>query len=461
MGRLFRPVVIAVAALGILAAGLVAVVARAGRAGETSAPAASGRLGPAPVVSTTSTVPATTTTSTTISPAALRLSGRLDAALAGTAGCLVVTDGPTTLYASQATTPLAPASTQKLLVAAAALSMLGPDFRFVTTVVAPAAPKGGVVNGLWLVGSGDPILATPEFIAFTAPRARVRGYPYTALTSLVGAIKAAGITSVAGGVHGDDSRYDKLRFLPVWPPDYKASQEVGALSALTVNEGLSQWKPVTKLSDDPAATTASELARLMVAQRVSAAAGADGTAPANGVVVAQVASAPLSQIVEVMLSASDNLIAELLVREVDRHAGGTGTTAGGVAAVLARDAALGLPVGDAHLVDGSGLAPSARATCRLLLAALDLAGTPGLEAIGQGLAVAGQTGTLVNRYVGTPLAGKLVGKTGSIADVVGLVGVMSVTRPLHFALLINQPGTYAALLGRIDKVMFALATYPT
>src|SRR5579859_1920011 len=346
------------------------------------------------------------------------------------------------------------------MVAAAALSQLGPDFRFVTTVVASEPPKAGTVTSLWLVGGGDPLLATPEFIAYDLGQPREAGYPFTPLAALADALAGAGIRTVSGGVHGDSSRNDPMQWLPAWPQYYKAQQDIGPLSALTVNEGIALSKPVAKLVADPAALASSELARLLVARHVAATGGADATAPAGAVVVAQVTSVPLSEIIKAMLRASDNLIAEMLVRELDRQTGGRGTTAGGLAVVLKQDAALGLRMGQAHLDDGSGLAPTDRATCPLLLAALDLSAKPGLQAIGQGLAVAGQNGTLVHRFNGTALAGKLSAKTGSIAGVAGIVGVLDVTRPVRFALLINQPVSYAALIAVEDRVIHTLAAYP-
>ena len=53
-----------------------------------------------------------------------------------------------------------PASTQKLLVAASALDVLGDDYRF-TTSLRGATPAGGVITGdLFLVGGGDPLLSS-------------------------------------------------------------------------------------------------------------------------------------------------------------------------------------------------------------------------------------------------------------------------------------------------------------
>jgi D-alanyl-D-alanine carboxypeptidase/D-alanyl-D-alanine-endopeptidase (penicillin-binding protein 4) len=392
---------------------------------------------------------------------AAKLAVRLDAALAGSNACLVVYDGVNPLYAHQPGVPLAPASTEKLLVAAAALRVLGPDFRFVTRVMAPAAPVGGRVNNVWLVGGGDALLASPEWIAYQASRPRVTGYPWTPLGSLADALASAGIHDVPGGVKGDDSYLDRLRFLPAWPPSYHQEQEVGALSALTLNEGVQQWTPVPTLAADPPAFASSELARLLAARHVAVGTpGGDDTAPANSVVVAQIQSAPLSQIIEAMLTASDNLIAELLVRQIDRRSGGAGSTAGGAAIVMQQAALLGIPIAGGVMLDGSGLAPGDRASCFELLSALDVGGRAGFEPIANGLAIAGRTGTLVNRFVGSPIAGRLRAKTGSIANAGGIVGVLNMTRPVQFAFLVNQPLSYTELLAKEDAVVAALATYP-
>ena len=100
---------------------------------------------------------------------------------------------------------------------------------------------------------------------------------------------------------------------------------------------------------------------------------------------------------------------------------------------------MGLPTTGAVMQDGSGLSRADQATCSELLGVLDLAQKPGFQAIADGLAVAGRTGTLAARYGGSPVAGKLRAKTGSLANAGGMVGVLSLTRTLHFAFLINQP----------------------
>ncbi|MBV8561318.1 MAG: D-alanyl-D-alanine carboxypeptidase [Acidimicrobiia bacterium] len=409
----------------------------------------------APVPTPPSTQPAT-------SGAAARLTARLEAALGGVPSCLVVDDGATPVYVRGLTLPLAPASTQKLLVASAALDRLGPDYRFETTVVAPAPPAAdGSVDALWLVGAGDPLLSTPEYAAHLASDPRTVGTPATPMSALVDQLAAAGVHAVRNGIHGDNSRYDGPGWLPGWKPIYRDEADVGVLSALTVNGGLDHWEPTEVISPDPTSLAGAQLARLLAGRGISAAGAASSTRPGSGVVLARVTSAPLSDIVAAMLRSSDNLAAELLVREIDKQAGGTGTTDGGLARVADAVASLGIPTIGLHMSDGSGLDPADRATCPALLAALDMGDRPGFTALATGLAVAARTGTLATRFGGTPLAGHLSAKTGWINCAAAMVGRLDLTAPLHFALIVNGPCDWNSAEAYENRVAMALATYPT
>jgi len=455
-------VAIVIAMVSVSGTGAAVLATRAG-SGGTKHPVAH-PAGAAPEPSTAASPPSSPGPAPTLAaPSPPAFASRLDAALGPAAGCVLIDDGTAGVYRRNATQPFAPASTQKLLVATAALAILGPDYRFTTAVVSSAPPRDGSVGGLWLVGGGDALLASPEFAAHVAQDARADGLPLTPLGSLADSLASAGVRLVAGPVHGDASRYRDVAFLPTWSPTYRVEQDVGVLSALTLNEGLQQWKPSSKLAPDPPAFAASELGRLLVAHGVPVGGPFDDqAAPAGAVVLAQVSSAPLGQIVSAMLRASDNLIAELLVRELDRQAGGAGTTAGGVQVVMRKDAQLGLPLAGVRLVDGSGLAGGDRATCAALLAAMDLGARAGFEAITAGLAVAGVSGTMVHRFAGTLLAGHLAAKTGWIDNVAGMAGRLQLPgRPaLRFALLVNQPMRYSDALAIENRFLDALATYP-
>ena len=371
---------------------------------------------------------------------AQRLQSRLDAELGGVESCVVVTtgDGDTVLAARNPDAPMIPASSEKLFTAVASLDVLGPDYRFETKVVAASPPDEGRVDDLWLVGGGDPVLATPEFAAelATEPFYEQTDVVTTSLVELADAIVAAGVRQVPGGVHGDDSRYEAVRYLPTWRDAYRTGGTIGPLGALTVNDGYSVLNPTPVPVDDPAAFAAAELARLLAERGVQVDTDTDrAPAPAEAALVASVQSRPLRDIVGGLLRSSDNLTAELLTREIGLQASSQGTTAAGTAAIIATVEQLGLATQGLALVDGSGLDRADRATCAQLVAALDLGEQPELDALWGGLAVAGEAGTLRPSFQGTPLQGRLRGKTGSLEGVTALAGLVDVGRPLRFAFL--------------------------
>jgi len=390
-------------------------------------------------------------------------------AASGARSCLAVYEGERPVLLRNPEQTLVPASTQKILVASAALAVLGPDFRFETRVVTDAPPRDGAVGTLWLVGAGDPTLATPEYVQWLADRPRFALHQATALVALVDGLKAAGVTTVSGGIVGDDSRYDRLRIVPSWKANYVVDNEAGPLGALAVNGGFTVFDPPPeKRADDPAAHAAAELTRLATAAGIAVNGPArSGTAPTGqGVTtLATIRSAPLSEVVAGMLRESDNAAAELLVKElgvVRRH---DGSTAAGTGAVIDALAEAGLPTAGLRLGDGSGLEVTNRASCALLVAALRMTDSrPGTSGGGPRLspllAVAGQSGTLSLRLAGTPLEGRLRAKTGSLNGVSGLAGYLDGRRTLTFAFVAN--GTFSDSAGRPtqDRLVALLAGYP-
>src|SRR5690606_35873154 len=111
----------------------------------------------------------------------------------------------------------------KLLTATAALEELGPEHRFRTTLKG-AAPVDGVVAGdAALVGGGDPLLSTPDYAA----RFRRQPQIFTDLTTLADAVVDAGIRQINGSVVGDESRYDRERYVAGWPERYITQNQTG------------------------------------------------------------------------------------------------------------------------------------------------------------------------------------------------------------------------------------------
>ncbi len=367
---------------------------------------------------------------------------RLGAALGGAAGsnqvCFDVRQEGSGVPLAAAGTELAlvPASTLKLLTATGALDALGSDFRFTTRAVATAAPDAaGRVDRLYLVGGGDPLLATPERIAALARDPEYAGLAATPLAELADRIAAKGVRDIPGGIAGVDRAYDRTRSLESWSPGARAA--IGPIGALTVNDGFAGADGSGGAVADPAVNAATELTRLLDARGIAV--GAPGVAarePGDARTVAAIRSDPLPTVVTEMLSASDNLTAEMLLRQLGTTTG-AGSTEHGVAVLRDRLRALGVDLTGASIVDGSGLSARDALRCATLVDVLDLTRRPAFRTIRDGLSVAGERGTLAPRLQGTPLAGNLRAKTGTLSGVSALAGFVDADRPLTFALLLN------------------------
>ena len=305
------------------------------------------------------------------------------------------------------------------------------------------------------------MLTTGDYVSFLQSQGKTKGDVTTSLEALADAVVAQGVRRIPGGIVGDDSRYDDVRYLPTWKDSYRTDGEIGPIGALTVNDGFSTWSPNRKVPvDDPARNAATQFADLLRARGVDVGATDLGKAPADAVAVASVTSPNLRSIVASMLSSSDNLTAELLTKELGAHSGRGGTTAAGVAAITAKLHELGVPIADGALVDGSGLDRGNRVTCNDLVATLALAERPELTTLYDGLPVAGQSGTLFDQFLGTPLVGKFRGKTGSLDGVSGLTGVVDLGRRLRFAFLDNGDFSDAQAAAIRDHIGEIVATFP-
>jgi D-alanyl-D-alanine carboxypeptidase/D-alanyl-D-alanine-endopeptidase (penicillin-binding protein 4) len=374
-----------------------------------------------------------------------RLGVALDELLSRQPGttCLEVTASGRSIYERLPDAPLVPASVEKLLTAVAAVEVLGLEHRFRTTVVAAAAPVDGVVAGdAWLVGGGDALLATADYAA----RFRHQPQVVTPLEGLADQLAQAGVVRIDGTLLGDGSRYDDDRYPDVWPERFIDQDQSGPLSALTVNDAWEAFppNPDTAVPDeapaaDPAAHAAGVLGGLLVARGTAVAATGSGVAPPGAVEVAAIESGPLPDVLRQMLSESDNQTAELLLKELAVARGRPATTVDGAAVVLEVATELGLPLGGVVVTDGSGLSEQNLVSCRLVQSILDQGGPSG--PIGAGLAVAGQTGTLTERFAGSPLAGRLVAKTGTLNQVTALAGHLATTpgASVTFAFIVNHP----------------------
>jgi serine-type D-Ala-D-Ala carboxypeptidase/endopeptidase (penicillin-binding protein 4) len=330
------------------------------------------------------------------------------------------------LYARNATAGFAPASTNKLATAIAALQVLGPSATFHTTVV--AAPGDASIV---LVGGGDPTLAAG------APPASDYPQPATLLElarKTAAALRARGRRSVR--LSYDTSLYTGPGLAPGWPQSYVATGNVSVITPLEADQGrvTSSGAPADNeasngpRSANPAGLAAASFAGFLAADgiRVSGA-PAEASASRRDSVLASVRSPPLSEIVQWMLEESNNVIAENLTRHVAIATGRPASFSGGATAVTATLRGLGV-TGEISLVDGSGLSPDDRLSPAVLLQLIRLAaGHARLRSVLTGLPVEGFSGTLMRGGsvfgLGRPAGFGLVrAKTGNLSTVAALAG---------------------------------------
>lgn len=365
----------------------------------------------------------------------------------------LVTDLDGHVLFSRGSGAITPASNTKLVSTLAALDAMGPDQRFQTTVRRVAGS-----NVITLVGGGDPYLGDAA--------AEPGGYPARASLAQLAArtaarLRTAGVSTVR--LRYDDSLFSGPAFNPRWPASYRPDGVVPPISALWVDQGHDPDGHGYR--DNPAAGAAAAFAAQL--RRVGV--GVRGpisrrVATSGDSAIAHVQSAPLAQIVQRIVSVSDNNAAEVVLRHLALADSDTGSFTAGAAAVTKRLRALGVNLEGVRLYDGSGLSRDNRLSTRTLVDVLRVAAKasrPDLRAVINGLSVAGFEGSLADRFDRTdPRAlGRVAAKTGTLTGVHGLAGIATDVSgaPMVFAVMTDQVPLPRTLSARLQLDRFAAA----
>jgi D-alanyl-D-alanine carboxypeptidase/D-alanyl-D-alanine-endopeptidase (penicillin-binding protein 4) len=385
-----------------------------------------------------------------------RLDGMVRGAGLGGQGAAAVVDAATgrTLCGYQADQMMPPASTDKIATALAALERMSGTSRLVTRVVQQPG-----TDRVTLVGGGDVTLSSDG--GSTDPDFRPASMRALAI-STAAVLKARGMTSIQ--LSYDASVFGGPALARSWSAG-GVSGSIAPVSGLEADEGrIVPGREFSGRVGDPARAAAEAFAGMLRAAGLTVTDVAAGAAPAGAQPVAQVESPPLTDLVEHMLTVSDDDLAEALGHLVARSAGQPATFDGAAAAALATLRALGIDTGEMQLVDSSGLSHADRISPAALAGMLAVAASaahPELRATLSGLPIAGFTGTLgQGRFTAASAVGVGVvrAKTGTLDGVATEAGVVEDAdgRLLAYAVMADKAPDATVTRRQLDRFAAAL-----
>ena len=271
------------------------------------------------------------------------------------------------IYSDLADVPRAPASVQKLISTSTALNVFGAEKVFKTTINATDEP-----NTFLLLGEFDPWLTTSSKDA--------QKYHRAVSTKLISAVTKNVV----------NNSQIKVKFNGLFEADIRNLRKF--------------------------------YGKKIKFERISRPPVIEGQEPNQ---ISEVSSPPLSEIIGFTLLWSDNVLADRLARNAAAELGYSRDSSGINLAFQENLELLGVNTKGLNAIDGSGLSHGNRVSTRTIVELLwKIRGEPKFQAIYEGLPIAGETGTLRNRYqdFGASAKGLVKAKTGWINTSVTLAG---------------------------------------
>ncbi|MEO7501661.1 MAG: D-alanyl-D-alanine carboxypeptidase/D-alanyl-D-alanine-endopeptidase [Gemmatimonadaceae bacterium] len=333
-----------------------------------------------------------------------------------------------TLYSLNAGKLFVPASNMKIITGASALALLGPDYRFKTDFVALGLVRDSVIDGhLAVIGRGDPTISN-----------RVQqGNAMTWMARVADSLVAHGIKRVSGRLVRGPNFFPDTIYGYGWEWDDLSGESAAPIDELLFNEGMTTVTRriagrdtiVATATTSPARTYLEALASALTARGIVVNGGISYTEAGlftDGVELFSISSPPLREILRYMEKPSQNQIAEILLRTIGLERTRVGSADSGAAVVSRQLLAWGAERDGFIVYDGSGMSRHDLLTPETIVRTLvAIQRDTAFQVFYDALPIAGVDGTIRTRMVGTPAAGNLRAKTGSLEFVRSLSGYVT------------------------------------
>ncbi len=393
---------------------------------------------------------------------------------------------------------LVPASVMKLIPSAAALTLLGDDYRFTTTLAFSGSldKKKGALNGnIYIIGGGDPMFCSPYFAD-----------SYGDVTgNWVNILKEAGIKKISGDIISDASIYDyqpvdggwewedignyygagvhginyndnvfgiylsgnKEGYTPVIDSTDTFSNNLKIINHLTSygasNKGFAYSAPysaevllegsvpaesiagIFASIPDPPLTVAVELRKRLIKEGifVTGEAFTKRTKETNDSIM-EVLSAVVSPSLKEMISVTDHESVNLYAAQLSKHLGlmfrQEGSFRAGMDVLSSFLETIGCNTQGILLSDAAGLSRKNYINTGTIVSLLKyMYNSPYKTTFISSLPTPGENGTLKNTFSEEVFKGRIIAKTGSMTGVKGIAGYVTTKsgRVLAFSILVN------------------------
>jgi D-alanyl-D-alanine carboxypeptidase/D-alanyl-D-alanine-endopeptidase (penicillin-binding protein 4) len=352
------------------------------------------------------------------------------------------------------------ASVMKVLTAAVALDVLGPDYTITTNVYSDAQNPGKI----YLVGAGDVTLSRMpgNITSFYAKAPKLD----TLTRQIADWSTRTGITVtevvIDTSLFGSDNEWHST-----WNRRGLSDVYMAPVSALQIDAGrLTSSRNANVWLARRTATPVVQAGELFVASlnKRGLAVGlvaSQGKLPSSAQVIASVESRPMSEWVANMLRVSDNSLAEALGRLSSLKAGYDGSMQSLTPLFRKVLSARGLSVSRLKIVDASGLSFENAVPASLVndLLVLVNQGVGSYQVLKEGLPVSGERGSLRSRFATGNLSaarGLVAAKTGYISSGYSLAGFLTARdgTPLIFTVYNLSPRATLKQRNAMDNLVY-------